>query len=1071
MKKSGREYSPNPSLINFMSESVKSLAELSERSSEEDSEEEILDNSDGEDYTQSSAAADVEADSRKQDQQKRRNLSGHEVRVAKETRDLFKSNVFKLQVDELLGEVRLEEKYIAEANKILRSLRTVLLESSSVAPVALKDAENLFQGSIPWPTHARPPTDIQYSFAYTPPTVVNVTGSWALHNSIKCPEGSGIDLFAEMPGHLFEAKDYLNYRYFHKRAFYLAAVGSIVAAHSKLGLLPRYQYVHNDPLRPVLRLDFSSTKLRKRLHVLLHLAIPDGTFAERKLAEERNCVRSTDAPTPYYNHSVLADQAHQSILNYIHEANSSCPAFGDACKLGALWLRQRGLLPVFGRFEWTTLMAALLQGGHESGKRVLLPGYSSYQLVKVMLLYLSSADLLQLEVGNPTIPLEVIDEDDDRPRLMFGNWNVFQYLSAENAKLLQYEAKLSVELLNDSVIDRFADLFLRFSGRLEVRADFAFELKLSDPFPDWSPDEWPSYQHFAVQKVSDILRRAWGPRVRTFVAKSQEENDEWALASNPPKQNFDIVMEVGAHLDASQAARRVTLSDENDVDFKPFWGEKTNTRRFQDGIIRDAVVWKNETPVTVVTEITQYILRKHVPGAQVKVAPNLECLVDDGRHFSSLITSLQNLSQSLQGLKESPLRIMSVYGASALCRYAALSGPQPFQCHTCDIADAAIEFESSGKWPRDGIAREKTKIAVLIRIAELVRKQVPSYNPLVGTDGAGVGFLLIQTPEGFHFRLFIATRYDSGLRSKVDHTRAIASLAQRHPTLSVVMRVLKKWFQEQLIASHVSEEAIELISCHPFLDSSPYPVPESPTTGFLRTMYFLSHWNWKKDPIIYDFAESQEEVKGCSLDLTLYQALMDSFVAQRRSDAALTQAPWVIESKLDPTGIYWTKSEPRSRVASLIASRITSLARKVARMEFLDVRSAFTPALQEFPVSLSVKSHLKPRILKNEVLSNPLRSMTEARNPALSFFHDIERAYSESLVLFSNFSIDEREKDHNLVIAGVWNPAVDSEPSKFKAGTSWPTKEAARGLVVLDKDAIVHEICRLGMGIVDSLAP
>lgn len=1050
-----------------MDKSIKSLAELSEQSSAEDSDNAFSDVSDNSELGETARAAESKFSKKDPKDHPRKNLTGQDVRVAKETSDLFKSNVFKLEVDELLGEVKLEEKYITEANKTLHVLKDILFESDPIDAVQLKDTENLFQGSIPWPTHCRPTSDIQYSFAYTPPQVINVIGSWALHSATKCPETTGIDLYVEMPSSLFEAKDYLNYRYFHKRAFYLAAVGAIIAAHSKLDLSPRYQYIHSDPLRPILRLDFLSPKLRKRFHILLHLGVPASTFPERKLAEDRNCVRSTSMATPNYNNSILADQSHQALLTYVHEVSSLCPAFGDACKLGALWLRQRGGFPGFGRFEWTVLMAALLQGGHSSGKRVLLPGFSSYQLVKVTLLYSSTTDFLQLEVGKPSMPLDVIDEDDDKPRLMFGQWNILELFSTENAKFLQYEAKISVDMLNDNVKDHFGDLFLRYGGQLAQRTDFAFKVNLlPSSLSEWSADLWPSSQQYAEFKVSEILRQAWGSRVHAFVVKSLEEPAEWALASKPPAESLRVTFEVGAVIDPSQAARRVTLSDDGDQDFKSFWGEKTATRRFQDGVIREAVVWNSDTAITVMTEITQYILKKNFRGAAIKLSPNLESLVDNGSHFSTINTALQKLGQSLQGLKDTPLRISGVYGTSALCRYAALSGPQPYQCQSNDFAEAAIELESSRKWPTDIAAREKTKTAFLIRIAELIRQQLPSYSPLVGTDGAGVGFLLVQTPEGFHFRLLLATKYDSELRSKINHTRAIASLAQRYPALSIVMRIMKKWFQGQMIASHVREEAIELVACHPFLDSSPYAVPSSATSGFMRVMSFLSRWNWKSEPIIYDFSESSNLVTGCDLDITFYQTLMNSFSEQRHNDAAYTQAPWLIESRIDPTGILWTKNEPRSRVAPLIASRVTTLARIVTHMQELDIDNIFSPALQDFPVKLRVSPHLKPNIWKNEVLSDPLKAMAQARNPALSFFRDVQRAYSNSLILFSNFSIDEREESPNLVVAGIWNPAIDLTPSKFKPGTPYPTKETSQGLVSLDKNAIIQEICRLGVGII-----
>lgn len=133
-------------------------------------------------------------------------------------------------------------------------------------------------------------------------------------------------------------------------------------------------------------------------------------FPLSKSLPTMNCVRPARvleekgnhglSPTPFYNASLRSDCSVTSYLKLLHGASVHCDAFKDACMLGRLWLRQRGMLSSvdgggFGHFEWAALMAILLQCGGPKGHPWLLPGYSSYQLFKRMLEFLSNTPLVK----------------------------------------------------------------------------------------------------------------------------------------------------------------------------------------------------------------------------------------------------------------------------------------------------------------------------------------------------------------------------------------------------------------------------------------------------------------------------------------------------------------------------------------------------------------------------------------------------------------------------------------------------------------------------------------------------
>jgi U3 small nucleolar RNA-associated protein 22 len=87
-----------------------------------------------------------------------------------------------------------------------------------------------------------------------------VVGGYAVKNMIKQAERNEVDVALAMPSSLFQEKDYLNYRYFYKRAYYLACIASGLQATKDLGVKMAYELLDGDVLRPVLVLTPSGGK-------------------------------------------------------------------------------------------------------------------------------------------------------------------------------------------------------------------------------------------------------------------------------------------------------------------------------------------------------------------------------------------------------------------------------------------------------------------------------------------------------------------------------------------------------------------------------------------------------------------------------------------------------------------------------------------------------------------------------------------------------------------------------------------------------------------------------------------
>ncbi|CDR88588.1 uncharacterized protein SPSC_04415 [Sporisorium scitamineum] len=404
-----------------------------------------------------------------------------EVQGLKETGELFKNNVFKLKVDEMLPEVRPAYHKASALETVLRRLHQLFEAASPITPLPAGEAIKSFQKHtsrskvrIPFPDPA-PKTDANYKLGFEKPSAMHLVGSWPLKSAAKRPEGVDIDVVAVMPSSLFQPKDYVNFRYFHKKAFYLAALAhAIQTAEDEhdihLGVTASFCLVDADPRRPILVLrpihdksetDFSKLKCTIRVHPSIdadifkpiHLGpLRSNVRVASVQAEASTHVASSTAQTatPRYSAAILTDTLHLPHLVYLHTVAQACPAFADACLLLKTWAFQRGfgsggrLNPkrvhdaeedrrrlVAGtaslRFILTMILAHLLQGEEKktgwkrdttnAGRSKLANSFSSYQLFRGVMDWLAKHDFKANPVFMKSMPeAGLVSRSDKVPR-------------------------------------------------------------------------------------------------------------------------------------------------------------------------------------------------------------------------------------------------------------------------------------------------------------------------------------------------------------------------------------------------------------------------------------------------------------------------------------------------------------------------------------------------------------------------------------------------------------------------------------------------------------------------------
>ncbi|KAG9192224.1 hypothetical protein G6011_10958 [Alternaria panax] len=1088
------------------------------------------------------------------------------------TAESFKSNMFKLQLDELLEQVKLKYgKKEAPAENAMRTLKTIIEQIPSRDPLPIAEAEKALRSAgvvIPFPT-PRPPRDALYKLQYERPASINATGSYPLKTATRNEEAVSIDLVVTMPKSLFTDKDYLNHRYFYKRSYYLACLAAGIKSSKEHKFQLSFACLNGNQLQPILTVrpsgnghadDFSSSKCQ--INVLV--ALPENTFAPSKLLPNSNCVRpkgSDDEPssktlttTPFYNNTLQSDANITAYLKLLHGTASRAEAFKDACILGRVWLKQRGFGSQlrkggFGNFEWAAIMAILLQPNAGTGAQSVSSGFSSYQLFKSTLQFLSRGDLTKkpfiFQATNITIPkTETAPVVFDGPR----GQNVLFKMTPWSYARLRSEAKATVDMLSDSVFDHFDAAFILKTELLKYRYDATLEIPFASLGLDTAGDEYDQRITETCRKINSTLTRALGDRI-TALSFTMPGEESWCISSQRPQEKQSRSMLVNFATDPANATRTVDHgpSAENKQEaasFRKFWGDKAELRRFKDGSILESVVWSvKDASASVMEQIVLYILSKHVGekmAESVKFSSDaFGRLIPAGQMqgqsgtapFLPIMNAFSAMEKDIRDLEELPLRLRHLRAADPQLRYSSIDVPSAGHAP----ASVVLQFEGSGRWPDDLCAIQRTKIAFLLRLAELLTKLETGYVARVGMENPSQpaqnqAFLDVTVAAGFTFRIRIyhdrePTLFDRQIKDKsLDspsresaatslalykrefmqaplHSQVLQTLCTRFLALSPAIRLTKKWFASHLLAPHFSPELIELLVIRTFLQPHPWPVPSTATTGFLRTLSWISRWDWRHVPLIVDFSTTfsanpahLEDTTSKGMKSEDLDRLRTRFEAWRRIDPAMNRVVLFAATNLDEEGTTWTdKAKPEK----VVAARLTALAKAATQavradedrvlkhinnhkdadnvQEALIPESLFTPGLSDFDIviTMSPKYTLRStRSLKNipKFKNLDLQKVTSNSSPAATplpqlFAQDLLDIYGDAVLWFW----DPETLDK---IVGLWNPVVTAQRGwKIKAGwNSMPvTSKKSATEIRANKEAIVHEIKRLGGELVRSI--
>nr|XP_042706650.1 nucleolar protein 6 isoform X1 [Chrysemys picta bellii] len=1077
--------------------------------------------------------------------------TNEELNQLKETENLFHSSLLRLQIEELLKEVKLKEKKKQKIDAFLHEINTLLSAVPETPETDLADQSWLPKDvKVPF---LQVPVSVKGKFRFLPPAAVTVVGSYLLGTCIK-PE-INVDVAVTMPRAILQDKDNLNQRYHRKRALYLAHIAQHLSKEKLFGSV-RFTYMNSNHLKPILLLK-PQGKDEKLVTVRLYACPAPGFFKPSRLYPSKNNVRTAwfleqgspgegaaEPPTPHYNNSILCDTGLESNLLFLAGAGADFPGMRDGVALLKVWLHQRELdkqgLGCLNGFVASMLVAYLL------AKHKISQGMSGYQVLRSVLQFLATTDLSAAGISllkDTDSSLPTLADFHQAFEVVFvdpsGLVNLCADMTASKYKQVQFEAKRSMEVLDDRTVDGFQLLLM--TPKPPIRTfDHVFHLKHVSKLQGACKkmqllnelmDRGGNYIAAALPFVTSLLARGLAERV-LLLTHSLPQAPQWPISAEPPKHRDAGHLSFGLLLTPEFAASILEKGPEADrpeaAEFRKFWGEKSELRRFQDGAICEAVVWGAETMCQkrlIPEQIVKHLLWLHADIPESSICYSgavLESVIRAGREpagtgeeaMVSIVRSYDDLSRKLWNLEGLPLTVTAVQGTHPALRYTDVFPPTPMKpdySYHMRIKDkesllplaqkpcpayiapmkVVCHMEGSGQWPQDKEAIKRVKAAFHLRLAELLNQQhqLLCRPAATHTDVYKDGYVFrlqvayhrepqilkeVVTPEGM--LKYRDTEESQQLELETLHlpylTSSLHGLQQQHPAFSGASRLAKRWVRAQLLSDSLSDECVDLLAASLFLHPAPFTPPSSPQVGFLRFLHLLTAFDWKNSPLIVNLNADLKDAD--------YTEIRNEFVAARPHLPVM-----FIATPRDKRSSVWTKERPSAQ----ILQRLLVLARESLRaleeqltdpLGSQDVKMVFRPPLDFYDILIHLNAKQLPRHL--EGVDRPAKSFSrgmlksDAPVKTLAFpvvGYDPVQCYLQELrEAFGDLALFFYDSHGGEVIGVLWKPS-SFEPQPFKAsnmkGRMMASLSCEELVTVPNVEAILEDFEILGEGLVRSV--
>ncbi|KAJ1692881.1 hypothetical protein LUZ63_009579 [Rhynchospora breviuscula] len=879
----------------------------------------------------------------------------------------LESDTTDLKLTELIKEVRLSDKESEIVEKAVSSVIEAILSipDQDVGP----DAAPGFVRDL-----AAEQDKVQFTFRR--PVNARVAGSYSFGAVVK-PDINA-DILVQMPKECFHEKDYLNYRYHAKRCLYLCVIEKFLKSEPSIRHI-QWSTFSGEGRKPVL-LVYPETELPEASLSLRIIPTASAVFNISKLILSRNNVRSFSQggitqPTPNYNSSIVEDMFLEENSDFVRKSFLESRSLVEALILLKVWARQRSSVYTHDCINGYLLSVVVAFLTTQSGGNIVSKSMTARQIFRVIIKYLGTSNswekgLFLQPLGERNFSKEDVNQHLEYfPILLFdvsGHLNLTFRMTRAAFLELKDEAVSTLACLEKHRDDGFEEIFMTkvdFASKFDscLRINMKESSRVLGLGFCMDEERW----RVCERDIQLLLSQGLTDRSKLVRVVWRNSPSNWNIHDGFRKFGEQPVL-VGILLSSQEKSFRIVdigpsaESKEEVIKFRKFWGEKAELRRFKDGNIAESTVWECEPweRHVIIKRIVQYVLNRHFKLASEDIFHCVNQLdfslhlngKDPVSHSGKLMEAFETLSKRLKLLDDIPLKVSTVQPLDPAFRHASVFPPFPHPlAHeklsrksmesialTCiPSMDVLIQLEGSGNWPLDPVAIEKTKSAFLLKIGKSLEERWGMFctasEEEVNVHTSGFSFSLkilheraLSTLANQAMNGKVKSNYpsrDKELFIKSQHSSMINGLHGRFPMYGPVVRLAKRWVFAHLFSSYFAEEVVELVVAYLFLRSSPFHVPCSRITGFLRFLRLLANYDWAYYPLVVDInndftPEDEKEI---------YESFLSCRKMEGGNQGAMDVAMYIATS-YDKSSQAWTKFSP----SKLVLKRIASYARSSA---------------------------------------------------------------------------------------------------------------------------------------------
>ncbi|XP_041980479.1 nucleolar protein 6 [Aricia agestis] len=1053
-----------------------------------------------------------------------RQPTSNELNRLQETENLFNSNLFRLQIEEVLTEVKVKEKAVKRFKDWFTALRNHLLSIiEDDVEYDLSEKKLTKKLKVKLPVCSRLQTT-KVMFKFHKFADIEIVGSYGLGCAINSK--LVIDLQIVIPAEVYTKNDSINYKYHLKRAAYIA----YVVNHLKtLDIIEELNYtVNTSETKPIIKIKPKGKLSNITVHV--NFVCDTETYKLHRFSPSRNNLRETwlfggeskenelGPPTPYYNSSILADVTAETNLKYLNDTLSNSENLKQAVVLLKIWVKQRKL-QVSG-YILSMLVAYLVQAKRINNIM------SSYQIVRNVWIALKTSEWdtkgITLCKGEGTPSLSEFKEHFPVVFLdVTGYYNICWQMCRGTYDALRRESIMAVDMLDDPKLNSFIPLFMTPFTPLS-QFDHILRLKDLDKIKESILERAPketriNYGLDELALVTDTLHallvKGLTNRV-DLVLQIMEADLSWPVnksldkakeASYEEKLSFGMVVNPENSMSIVDRGPPANLPEAEE--FRAFWGAKSELRRFQDGAITEACVWTADTRAerrAIITQIVHYLLQHKYdisPASQFHVGSQLDSvtLVKGQRRqgeeaTSDVLTTFDELRRDLRALTQLPLDISAVNGISPVFSYcepvpacAARATPRrrgDASLITSDLSKgteyvpvnrAVIELTHSGKWPGDLQAFRCLKAAFHLQIAERIKAQYSLPTQAYPTH-------LDVMKNGLVFRLEIAHPKEITLIRRevvggvVKHKENEESVELQCrtvllPRLMGALHGLHSRYPsfgptacllQRWASAQLLSPPITSTLCA-LLTAAVYRLPAQPTLALYRVLRMIADTDWTQNMLVVDFNDdlTREEISALERDFH-----------ESSSKPALHV---VTAHDADLPGVWSRHVTPQvlSRLKALAAASAAYIEQRLTIDMEHNILGAFVPSLEGYDVLIRLRRSLVPHSAERlDAPLAPAKPAPESDVIPVVDFDPVQRYLKELRHAFGEWALFCHDAYGGDVIAVLWTPAASEQHADLQilsANALHPVTVNGVTHYEVNKPALIEDFRILGEGLVVSI--